>query len=591
MNVNTAKNHIGSIVLTFISLIILSTGTVVAQTPATLPYSTGFESGVLDPAWSTTSSLTTGRIQCFTAITTSCVPHTGNYFLGMDHNSSAGTYNLNEAKLHLDLSSVSGGVVLQFWWAEWNDETEPQDGVWISDNNGTTYYKVIDLPGANYTDLQWYFFKIDMDSAVASLNLNYNSNFIIKFQQYDNYYFNGGNDGHMYDDILITGNQISMNNAGVTDIISPVDDCEGITQNVEAVVKNLGSNQINNVEVHWKLNNVAQTTFNYSGLLDTANGTGPDSAIVTLGSVSLTAGVTEEIVAWTEMPNNLVDSVKRDDTTAVSVKGFDFPTVSMIVIPRNTLCFGFPYEFRATPSTQGSVLYQWKVNTVNSGPTTTNNKFGPSLVSGDSVNVELQTEYCDTASYTASSNYITMHFNPEPKLISGSAETDTVLENTSSNYLIPVVSGSIFTWSAVGGTIASPVGNAVTVEWGSAMDTAKIMVEEKDAGNCKYTNVRNVVIISIVGIKDENNLIGIGYAYPNPANTRVTIPVVVDGNWDIDLNLYDITGKKVKTIFHGAVSGNRDFAFNVADLQNGIYFYKVTTGDGFESVKKLSIKH
>ncbi|HAW53319.1 MAG TPA: hypothetical protein DCX54_13485 [Flavobacteriales bacterium] len=184
-----------------------------------------------------------------------------------------------------------------------------------------------------------------------------------------------------------------------------------------------------------------------------------------------------------------------------------------------------------------------------------------------------------------------MHFNPEPKLISGSAETDTVLENSSSNYLIPVVSGSIFTWSAVGGTIASPVGNAVTVEWGSAMDTAKIMVEEKDAGNCKYTNVRNVVIISIVGIKDENNLIGIGYAYPNPANTRVTIPVVVDGNWDIDLSLYDITGKKVKTIFHGAVPGNRDFAFNVADLQNGIYFYKVTTGDGFESVKKLSIKH
>ena len=391
--------------------------------------------------------------------------------------------------------------------------------------------------------------------------------------------------------VVITNLSRPLNNAGVTDIISPVDNCDGLVQNVQVKIRNLGANQISSLEVHWTINSISQTVYNYSGLLDTVNGFGSDSAIVNLGTISLTAGVSDEVVAWTEMPNNMVDSSKADDTSKVSVQGFDFPIVSMIVIPRNNLCFNAPYEFRANTTAQDSIMYQWKVNTVNSGPLTSNNKFNPSLMNGDSVNVELVTVYCDTASYSVESNYITMHLNPVPKLINGSTATDTVLENTSKNYLVPVVSGSVFTWSAIGGTIGSPVGNAVQVDWGTAMDTAKIMATEKDAGNCSYTNVRNVVIISIVGVKDENNLIGIGYAYPNPANTSVTIPLVIDGNWDIDLSLYDMTGKKVKAIFNGAVSGNRDITFTVDDLQNGMYFYKVSTSDGFESVKKLTIKH
>jgi hypothetical protein len=99
------------------------------------------------------------------------------------------------------------------------------------------------------------------------------------------------------------------------------------------------------------------------------------------------------------------------------------------------------------------------------------------------------------------------------------------------------------------------------------------------------------VVYSTVGVKDENHFIGIGHAYPNPANTTVTIPFIIDGDWDIDLNLYDMTGKKVKVIYNGEVSGNRNFTFTVDDLDNGMYFYRVTTSDGYESVKKLSIEH
>lgn len=192
----------------FLGTLFLSGIQVSAQTFATPPYSTGFESGSLDASWVTASSLATGEIFVTPTIPSAswgdAVPHTGTYFLGMHHPSAGGgAYNLNEAWLHLDLS---GGTQydFEFWWAEWNDETEAQDGVYLSDDGGASFTKVVDLDGAAHTDLQWYFFSYDLDSMAAANGLSLTANFVIKFQQYDNYYFAGGNDGFMFDDISIT---------------------------------------------------------------------------------------------------------------------------------------------------------------------------------------------------------------------------------------------------------------------------------------------------------------------------------------------------------------------------------------------------
>ena len=523
----------------------------------------------------------------------------------------------------------------------------------------------------------------------------------------------------------------SPNDAGVSAITSPTSACDGSIQNVVAEIKNHGINQISSVKVHWSVNSIPQPVYNFTGLLDTANGFGSNTAQVTLGSLTLVGNTTYNILAWTEEPNSVPDTVNYNDSTALTVQGYNYPTVnlgldtttcpndfvtlnagtgrdsirwstnattqtivantaqnysvtvwkngcsgtdnininfypapptvnlgndtticygdkitlnatapgvtylwqdnstnatyvvdtsgnysvtitdgntcestdninislfstpiiSLSVVPRNSICFGTPFEFRANSFTQGSTMYQWKINTINFGTPTANNKFSPTLVYGDSVNVDLLTDVCSSTTYAVPSNYITMYLNPKPLLISGKSETDTVLENTTKNYLVPIKQGSTFTWSSVGGTIGSPVGNAVAVQWGPALANARIRVEEKDAGNCKYISERNVVIISIVGIKDENNQIGIGYAYPSPTNSTVTIPIFVDGNWFIDLSLYDMTGKKVKSIYNGDISGNKDFSFEVNDLKNGMYFYKVVTSDGYESVKKLNIAH
>lgn len=173
---------------------------------ATIPYSTGFENGTLDANWYTTSSGNNGRIQIWNS--TSLVwsgdtakAHTDSLWLGLDCN-PGGTYITNEAWIGLDLSGNTN-VRFQFWWAEWNDETEPQDGIYVSDNGGSNFTKVLDLNGASYTDLQWNYFDINLDSVNTFHGLSYTATYVVKLQQYDDYYLAGGNDGFLFDDINV----------------------------------------------------------------------------------------------------------------------------------------------------------------------------------------------------------------------------------------------------------------------------------------------------------------------------------------------------------------------------------------------------
>ncbi len=162
---------------------------------ATLPYSTGFESGALDQYWTTASS-NVGRI----LVTTANTPHSGSYHLTMDA-SVNGNYSQNEAWLHLDLSGESQAD-LAFWWKDFSDETHAQDGVYFSDDDGATFVKVQDLNGGSYTNNVWNEFNLDVDALASSNGLSFTSTFVIKFQQYDNYGIT--TDGFAFDDISVT---------------------------------------------------------------------------------------------------------------------------------------------------------------------------------------------------------------------------------------------------------------------------------------------------------------------------------------------------------------------------------------------------
>jgi Zn-dependent metalloprotease len=161
---------------------------------ATLPYSTGFETGSLDNHWNTYKSNSAGRIQ----VTSANGPYAGSYHLTMDVTTS-NVYSQNEAWLHLNLAGETQ-VTLAFQWKEFGDETHTQDGVYFSNNGGASFVKVQSLSGSSTT---WNSYNLDLDALAAANGLSLSSTFIVKFQQYDNYPI--ATDGFAFDAISVTG--------------------------------------------------------------------------------------------------------------------------------------------------------------------------------------------------------------------------------------------------------------------------------------------------------------------------------------------------------------------------------------------------
>ena len=111
----------------------------------------------------------------------------------------------------------------------------------------------------------------------------------------------------------------SLDDAGVASIDGPVNFCAG-TDSVVATIRNYGISQIDSCIVQWEIDGVAQTPYNYYGLLDTNGGSGLTTAQLTLGSATFAAGITYNITAWTELPNGVVDTVLINDTSSVNVQ-------------------------------------------------------------------------------------------------------------------------------------------------------------------------------------------------------------------------------------------------------------------------------
>ncbi|MEQ8324414.1 MAG: T9SS type A sorting domain-containing protein [Vicingaceae bacterium] len=119
-------------------------------------------------------------------------------------------------------------------------------------------------------------------------------------------------------EILVYEAVLAGNNAAVLAIDSPAVFCEG-THNIVASIQNRGINQIDSVRVNWTYNGNAEPTFFYTQTLDTLKGAN-NIAQVVLGTKTFGAGVTQDIVVWTSMPNGVQDTFNLDDTAKAAVR-------------------------------------------------------------------------------------------------------------------------------------------------------------------------------------------------------------------------------------------------------------------------------
>jgi extracellular elastinolytic metalloproteinase len=170
---------------------------------ATVPFTDGFESGSFDAHWRIS-----GTSSYRTQVTSLNTPQSGTYHATLD-STTDGSYARNELTLAMDLSGQVN-LVLRFWAKDFGDEENGPpstpfiggadfDGVAIS-QDGNTWYEVQPLRSeitGVYSE-----FIVDLDAAIGTHGLSYDSDFFIRFNQYDN--FTIATDGIAIDDVTVT---------------------------------------------------------------------------------------------------------------------------------------------------------------------------------------------------------------------------------------------------------------------------------------------------------------------------------------------------------------------------------------------------
>ncbi len=94
--------------------------------------------------------------------------------------------------------------------------------------------------------------------------------------------------------------------------------------------------------------------------------------------------------------------------------------------------------------------------------------------------------------------------------------------------------------------------------------------------------------LAVTGIFDftrsDNNVFGLKN-YPNPFTNETSIEFNLNNAADISLEIYNVTGQKMESIYNGSLSsGNHTIHWNAAGIPAGIYYYKISDG------KKTSVK-
>jgi hypothetical protein len=105
------------------------------------------------------------------------------------------------------------------------------------------------------------------------------------------------------------------------------------------------------------------------------------------------------------------------------------------------------------------------------------------------------------------------------------------------------------------------------------------------------------IIVSVEeGEVQLNNTDGLLQNNPNPFSSQTTIAYFVSKSCDVTLNIFDISGKLVKTIDEGNVnSGNHQVTWNGTDnhgkmLESGIYMVRLQTSEFTDSMKMFMLK-
>jgi PKD repeat protein len=111
-------------------------------------------------------------------------------------------------------------------------------------------------------------------------------------------------------------------------------------------------------------------------------------------------------------------------------------------------------------------------------------------------------------------------------------------------------------------------------------------IDVLDTVNCNAMSCQPVTVTT-VGVQEANAGVNTINSSPNPFGASTTFNVNLANNADVEISVYDITGKKVETVKDGEMAaGQHNIVWTPENLAEGVYFVQMVI-DGEIQTRKI----
>jgi len=273
------------------------------------------------------------------------VPCNGNISLVMDSKTFGST--IDGLDLLVNLSSCVDKI-LSFKYGHINEENDPEDGLFLSVDNGATFNKIYNFGFDTLPNSTCHEVKLNLDSIANELGIILTEKSLLKWQHAGNNSIQSGEDGFYLDDISIDIKNRQVVDATIPSIVLPEPVIyKDSVFNVSVYIKNNEEavDTLVAAKIGFQFNNGSIVNEFWGGCLP------PDDSTLFTFSNQLSSGSTEgifELCLWIKMPNsdNMLDFEPDNDTTCIQLEVTCSPlTASFEVFNR---CAGQSTLFNST---------------------------------------------------------------------------------------------------------------------------------------------------------------------------------------------------------------------------------------------------
>ena len=139
-----------------------------------------------------------------------------------------------------------------------------------------------------------------------------------------------------------------------------------------------------------------------------------------------------------------------------------------------------------------------------------------------------------------------------------------------------------------------PIGYLVTVNTGNMFDFLNDLEEDQELAGTDTSMNHMVTVNPTVDISDDlgiPNEFQLSQNYPNPFNPTTNISFSLPSNTDVKLTVFSLLGQEVAILADGLYNaGLHTLSFDAANLNSGIYLYKIESNTFSMTRKMLLLK-